>query len=261
MTSYTLITGASSGIGLELAKIFAANGHNLILVARNEKALTQLKGEVEEQYKIKAIVITIDLAQPSAASKLYKKTKEQNLKVDVLINNAGFGLAGYFYETDLQTELDMITVNVTSLIHLTKLFLNDMKENGNGKILNVASTAAFMPGPKLSVYYATKAMVFSFTRAIAYEVKKHGIQISVLCPGPTATGFSARAKNHQSRVFKNGWGIVMSAHKVAQIGYRQMMKGKPVIIPGVLNKLSVFSVRLIPRSVMLHLIYWLNTLQ
>ena len=147
MKTATLITGASSGIGLELAKIFAANRHNLILVARNEESLRQLKKQLKEQHHIQVAVIVKDLSEPGTAEDIYRTTKEQNWNVDVLVNNAGFGLAGYFYETDLQTEIDMITVNVSAVVQLTKLFLKDMLERGNGKILNVGSTASFVPGP------------------------------------------------------------------------------------------------------------------
>ncbi len=258
MKTATLITGASSGIGLELARIFATNRHNLILVARNEESLRQLKKQLKEQHHIQVAVIVKDLSEPGTAEDIFRTTKEQNWNVEVLVNNAGFGLAGYFCEADLPTEIDMIMVNVSAVVELTKLFLKDMLERGKGKILNVGSTASFVPGPGLAVYYATKAFVLSFSQAVGYEVKKRGVTVSTLCPGPTATNFSQRTNNHRSWAFNNGLIRLMSAEKVARITFKQFMQGRSLIVPGAMNKLSVFFPRLMPRKLLLFFIHFIN---
>ncbi|MBS2968175.1 SDR family oxidoreductase [Metabacillus sp. KIGAM252] len=244
-TGYVLITGASGGIGMELAKIAAGKGYSLILAARNEKKLLELKADLEKKHGISVVVHQADLSKPEEITKMAEEFKIKNLKVSYLINNAGFGLFGEFIETDLMDELNMIDLNVRSLTHLTKLFLPDMAERNEGGILNIASTAAFQPGPLMAVYYATKAYVLSFTEALENELKDTNIRVSALCPGPTDTGFSERADLGKSKLFKNG---VMRADQAAQAGFDGWMKGKTVIVPGLQNKILAGSVRFMPRK-------------
>jgi uncharacterized protein len=238
-----LITGASSGIGWDLAHLFAADGHDLILVARSEGKLRELAREFEAKHKISARVIPADLERPEAPRELFASV---HTPVDVLVNNAGFGLAGPFAGNDLDRELAMIQVNITALTHLTKLFLKPMLERGHGRILNVASTAAFQPGPLMAVYYASKAYVLSFSEAIAEELDGTGVTVTALCPGPTATGFQATAAMTNTRLLS-----VMkpkSSAQVARIGYNAMKRGKRVVVTGVLNKVLAQSVRVSPRA-------------
>lgn len=233
-----LITGASGGIGLELARIFAREGYGLALVARNRERLEQLAAEL----KPAAVrVIARDLTLSGAPEEIQREVPQ----VDVLVNNAGYGLFGRFTETPLAEELGMLQLNMTALVVLTKLYLPGMAAARSGKILNVASTAAFQPGPLMSVYYASKAFVLSFSEAIASELQGTGVTVTALCPGPTATGFQARSKLEKSRLLQRM--KVMDARSVAEAGYRGLMAGKAVVIPGVLNKLLALSVRLGPR--------------
>ena len=194
MSSETvLITGASSGIGLELAKCFAADGCRMILVSRKADALETLATQLRTEHKVQAQVFTVDLAEPEAPVRLASRLEKAGIRVDVLVNNAGFGAQGKFAELDLQRQLDMVQVNVTALLHLTGLLLPAMIKRREGGILNVASTAAFQPGPGMGVYYAFKAFVLSFTEAIAEELTGTGLKISALCPGPTVTNFGKAA--------------------------------------------------------------------
>lgn len=246
MKQTALITGASSGIGLDLAHLFARDGHDVVLVARSEGKLQELARDLERHHKISAHVITSDLAQPEAPRLLFETVRDRGLQVDVLVNNAGFGLGGPFVHTVLQTELDMIQVNVTALTHLTKLFLGGMVARNSGRILNVASTAAFQPGPLMSVYYATKAYVLSFSEALAEELRNTNVTVTTLCPGPTSTGFAEVAQMKESRLFNVA--KPMSSMDVARIGYRGMQQGKRIVITGLQNKFSAQSVRFAPRA-------------
>lgn len=241
-----LITGASNGIGLELAKIHASKGDNLVLVARNFSKLTELKSELEKQFSVSVKIIEKDLSVPNAAREVYDETSIMNVNVDYLINNAGFGDFGMFYETDWNKELQMINLNITALTQLTKLFLKDMVKRGNGKIMNVASTAAFQSGPTMAVYYATKAYVLSFSEAIDNEVRDKGITVTALCPGATESGFQAAAAMEESNLVKGR--KLPSARTVAEYGYKAMMRGKTVAIHGLLNYIMANSVRFIPRA-------------
>ena len=238
-----LITGASSGIGLDLARVFAEDGHDVVLVARSEAKLRELAAELSSKHGVAATVIVADLSQPDAARHVFAAAPP----VDVLVNNAGHGITGKFAETALATELDMIQVNITALTHLTKLFLPQMLERKRGRILNVASTAAFQPGPLMAVYYATKAYVLSFSEAIAEELSGTGVTVSALCPGPTATGFQRAAKMSTEALLKVMKPV--SSMEVARAGYRGLMSGKRVIIPGWKNKVGVQSLRVSPRLV------------
>jgi short-subunit dehydrogenase len=246
MKNTALITGASNGIGLELAKIHASKGGDLVLVARNKKKLDELKTELESKYKVVVYTIGKDLSLNTAVQEVFNETIQQNIQIDYLINNAGIGLFGMFYETDWNKEAEMINLNVTALTHLTKLYLTDMVKRKSGKILNVASTAAFQPGPTMAIYYASKAFVLSFSEAINNEVSSKGITVTALCPGPTLSGFFEAAAMTDSFLVK-GIKSATSAD-VAKYGYASMMKGKTVAIHGLLNSIMATSVRFTPRS-------------
>ena len=249
MKNTALITGASNGIGLELAKIHASKGGDLVLVARNKFKLDEIKIELEKQFKISVYTIGKDLSLTNAAQEIYDETNKENIQVDYLINNAGFGDFGMFAETSWNKELQMINLNITSLTHFTKLYLQDMVKRRSGKIMNVASTAAFQSGPTMSVYCATKAYVLSFTEAISNEVIDKGITVTALCPGATETGFQAAGGLDDSKLFKDK--KLPTAKEVAQYGYASMMKGKIVAIHGIMNYIMSNSIRFIPRSLVL----------
>ena len=243
MKQTALITGASSGIGLDLAHLFAADGHDVVLVARSEDKLRELAKELAAKHGVAAHVIVADLTQPDAPRQIFDRAPD----VDILVNNAGFGVSGKFAETDLRTELDILQVNIAALTHLTKLFLPPMLQRGRGRILNVASTAAFQPGPLMAVYYATKAYVLSFSEAIAEELHGTGVSVTVLCPGPTATGFQKVANIGSETLLKVMRPV--SSMDVARAGYRALMRGSRLVIPGMKNKLGVHSLRITPRAV------------
>lgn len=248
MGKTALITGASSGIGYELAKCFAADGTDLVLVARDLARLNQIASELQSTFKVSAKAIAADLSRAIAPAEIYRETERASLAIDYLVNNAGFGTLGAFYDTDLQSELDMMQVNMVTLVHLTKLYLLDMRNRNSGGILNVASTAAFQPGPLMSIYYASKAFVLSFTEAIADELRGTGIIATALCPGPTVTDFQRRAHMEHIRLTKSSPMGMMTAIEVARIGYRGFLKGKVIVIPGLMNKLGAQSVRITPRA-------------
>jgi short-subunit dehydrogenase len=241
-----LITGASSGIGLELAKIHAQKGDNLVLVARSEQKLNDLKKELENQYNITVTVVALDLSNPESASQLFALTEEHHIKVDYLINNAGFGDFEEFSKSDLNKAQQMIDLNISSLTILTKLYLDGMLKRKSGKIMQLASTASFQPGPLMAVYYATKHYVLAFSEAIAEELKGSGVTVTALCPGPTASGFQNAADLGESKLVKDK--KLPTSAEVAKYGYKAMMKGKRVAIHGFQNKLMAFSVRFTPRS-------------
>jgi short-subunit dehydrogenase len=241
-----LITGASSGIGLELAHLFACNGHDLVLVARNEENLRRLATELLTTHHVSVRIIAKDLARTTSPAEVARELQAASVPVSVLVNNAGFGSYGVFHHTDLSSDLQMMQVNMVALTELTKLFLKDMLERRRGRILNVASTAAFQPGPLMAVYYATKAYVLSFSEALANELSGTGVTVTALCPGPTRTGFEDRANLQQSRLFRSH---LMDARAVAKAGYRACMKGKAIVVPGWRNKLLAFAIRFVPRSI------------
>jgi short-subunit dehydrogenase len=242
-----LITGPTSGIGYELGKLFARDKYDMVLVARNAKRLRELCEVWMKEYGIKAIAIVKDLSQPSAPDEIYRSLKRAKVHIDVLVNNAGFGGRGKFVERKLKDELEMIQVNVSSLTHLSGLFLPTMIARGWGRILNVASTAAFQAGPNMAVYYATKAYVLSFSEALSEEVRGTGVTVTALCPGPTRTEFQERANMKETRLFRRA--SVMEAHKVAEIGYRALMRGKVVEVAGMANKIMTMGVKVSPRAV------------
>ena len=247
-----LITGASSGIGRELAECCAAQGNDVILVARRLSELEALAGSLAREHGVSARPLAADLADPAAPPAIFDAAGP----VDILINNAGFGLLGAFAQTDWQVEARMIQVNVTALAHLTKLYLPGMIERRSGRILNVASTAAFVAGPYMAMYYATKALVFSFTLAIAAELEGTGVTATALCPGPTATQFAEVAGNAASKLFK---GPAMSAADVAKEGFSAMMAGKPEAIAGSRNRWMIWGMRFAPRRTLTGIAKRLNS--
>lgn len=247
MKKTALITGASSGLGIEFARIHASKGGNLVLVARSKDKMETLQTELQNQYGVSVSVITKDLSEQSAPKAIFDELKSKRIRIDYLINNAGFGDFGAFVESDWEKQLQMINLNITALTYLTRLFLPDMVANKSGRILNVASTAAFQPGPTMSIYFASKAFVLSFSEAIANELSGTGVTVTALCPGATETGFKQAASLGSSNLFK-GNGIATS-QEVAEFGYKCMKAGKTVAVHGFLNSLMAQSVRFAPRKI------------
>ncbi len=245
---YVLITGASSGIGLELAGIMAEKGHHLILVARREDRLLALKNKLESQFNIKVMIVVMDLSIPNQAKVLYQYCIDQKLIVNCLVNNAGYGDYGLFDISKLETYQNMLQLNIMALTDLTALFLEGMKKRKSGRILNVGSIAAFQPIPNFSVYAASKAYVMQFTEALNYELRGSGVTVTLLSPGVTETGFVARA-NMQNAA--NAKGKLMDAYSVALQGYQAMMQGKLNVTPGWKNQLITFGSRTMPSREML----------
>ncbi|PYS82497.1 MAG: short-chain dehydrogenase [Acidobacteria bacterium] len=240
-----LVTGASGGIGLELARLFAADGHRLVLVARSKDKLSELSEELGDKHNVSARVLSADLARPEAPREIFDELQREGVSVDALVNNAGVGSYGLFAETDLKSELDLLQINVVALTHLTKLLLPSMIARRRGYVLNVASTAAFQPGPLMAAYYASKAYVLSLSEALANETEGTGVRVTVLCPGPTETGFVAAAKMEESKLFDR---YAMTARDVAEAGYRGMLDGKTIVIPGLRNAFVARAVGLMPRG-------------
>jgi len=243
-----LITGASGGIGYELARLFARDAYNLVLVARSEDKLAEIKRDWEKRHGIKVTVITKDLSEPMSPQELFDEVAREGIEVDALVNNAGFTVYGKFIETELQKELEMMQVNMVTLTHLTKLFLPGMVRRGSGRIMNVASTAAYLPGPLMAVYYATKAYVLSFSEALSSELEGTGVTVTALCPGITETGFQKRGNMEESKLVAGRSG--MDARTVARIGYKGFMEGKPIVVTGLRNLLVVQATRFTPRALM-----------
>ena len=241
-----LITGASGGIGLELARLFAAGGYDLVLVARSTARLEELAGELRKHGGA-VRVLAKDLAKPESPEEVFRELEAAGIAVDVLVNNAGFATYGPFVEIDLGRELEELQLNVVTLTHLTKKLLPGMLARRRGGVLNLASTAGFQPGPLMAVYYATKAYVISFSEALAEELSGTGVAVSVLCPGPTATGFQRRAGLEGSKLF-SGVLQVADAAAVARAGYEGFRAGKRIVIPGLINKIGVQSIRVSPRA-------------
>ncbi len=250
-----LITGASAGLGTEFAKLFAADGSNLVLVARRLDRLEGLARELQKRYGVGVRVEARDLSQPGAAQDLFDTLQRDNVRVDILVNNAGFGQKGNCAELPVDRQVQMIQVNIAALTHLTRLFLPGMLERAKGGILNVASTAGFQAGPGMSVYYATKAYVLHFTEGLAGELRGTPIKVTCLAPGPTATEFAEQADLERSRLFNFG---LMDAETVVRAGYRGFRRGRVLVIPGLKNRLVAFSVRLAPRSFARAIAKWLN---
>ncbi len=240
-----LVTGASHGIGLEISKLLAIDDHNLVLVSRSAERLEPVVAELNEKFPVQVTGIARDLSVSGAAQELKAELDHRELAIDVLVNNAGIGLRGKFSETAWESELQMMQLNMIALTELTKLLLPDMLSRNYGKILNVSSIAAYVPGPLMAVYFATKAYVLSFSEALAEELKGTGVTVTALCPGPTKTNFAERAGAGESLLFRNN---LASAEEVAKDGYEAMKAGKSVVISGVMNNLVVSFTKLIPRS-------------
>jgi short-subunit dehydrogenase len=257
MNPTVLITGASGGIGAELARIFAAHRHDLVLVARTGPKLQSLSHELAQLHGIQARVLAADLSDPAAPARIFDTLQLQGVSIGILVNNAGFGARGAYAELDYEVEARMIQVNVTALAHLTRLFLPGMLARRDGKILNVASTAAYVPGPFMAVYYASKAFVLSFSEAIAEETQGTGVTVTALIPGPTRTGFAAAAGNRDTPLFRKGG--VMGAATVARVGFDGLMAGRRVAIAGAGNKLTVLSTRMAPRTMLAKITRKLNS--
>ena len=257
MARTALVTGASSGIGAELARCLAREGCALVLVARSAERLQAVADELRAAHGIPVQTLPCDLADRAAPEAMMAALQRDGVVLDVLVNNAGFGTHGPFARSDWAAESDMIRVNMTALTHLTRLVLPGMLQRRSGKILNVASLAAFQPGPLMAVYYASKAYTLSFSEALAEEVRGTGVTVTALCPGYVPTGFQARAgiQHAPSGTISE----ILSARTVAEIGYRGLMRGDPVIIPGFRNRLSVLAVRLTPRSLVRRLVGWRHT--
>jgi uncharacterized protein len=249
-----LITGASGGIGYELAKLFARDHFDMVLVARSSEKLNQVAAELQSKFGITVKTVALDLASAPAAKFLFDQMQREGLAVDVLVNNAGFGGCGEFAEMAEEEILGQIHLNITALTHLTRMFLPPMLARRSGKVMNVASTAAFQPGPLMAVYYATKAYVLSFSEALANEVAGSGVVVSCFCPGATDTGFAKRAGTEDSRLFRKL--RPMNSEVVAQDGYRGLMAGRGVVISGVQNWLVAQSVRFAPRKAVTAISRW-----
>lgn len=243
MKSTALVTGASGGIGLELARRFAGDGHDLALVARSEGKLHEIGEQLEKAHGIAATVIAADLSEPNAAGDIVDTLRAASIEIDTLVNNAGFALHGPFLDNDPRMQRNMLQVNVVALTQLTRLLLPPMVARGSGRILNVASTAAFAPGPLAAVYSATKSYVLSFSEALAEELRHSGVTVTALCPGPTRTGFSAAAGVDATRLYRRQ----MSSAEVARVGYEGLNSGRRVVIVGPTNKLLAQSIRISPR--------------
>jgi hypothetical protein len=242
-----LVTGASIGIGKELARVFARRGHPLVLVARNGTRLHQLAGELREQYKVAVDVVVQDLSLETSASALVQELKQRSLPISILVNNAGLDLYGRFADTDWSDDAGLLRVNLWTLTHLTKLLLADMQAQGYGRILNLGSTGSFIPSPLNAIYSATKAYVLSFSEAVAEELRGSGITVTTLCPGATRSEFHQRAGMERIRLLRFG---SMEAGAVAEAGYRALMSGRRLVVPGWFNQAAVLAARLLPSSLM-----------
>ena len=241
-----LITGGSSGFGYEFARIFAREGYELVLVARSEERLERVKEELQGRYGVGVVVLPKDLSRREAPDELFRELQQRSVPVDVLVNNAGFTVFGQFTETEWADEEQLMQVNVVALTHLTKLLLPGMVERGWGRILNMGSTASFQPGPLMAVYYASKAYVLSFSEALAVELQGTGVKVTCLCPGPTRTGFQKRGRMEDSRLLTLL--PMLDVRTIARRGYRALMKGQTVLVPGAVNWVAAEAVRFIPRK-------------
>lgn len=248
-----LITGASSGIGYEFARIFARQKYRLILTARESAKLLEIKNEFEGQYNTPTIILTKDLSDINEVNTIHEYIKSNNIRVDVLINAAGAGVYGEFKDTDFTKESDMIKVNILALTYLTKNILKEMLESNSGNIINVASTAAFKPGPLMSVYYATKAYVLSFSESIAAEISNTNVTLTILCPGPTSTDFMKKSSSSEVKDLK--FKKMQTASEVASYGYKAMLRKELTAIPGISNRVLTFLLKFFPRKLFAKLMF------
>jgi hypothetical protein len=256
MEKTALITGASSGIGYELSRVFAENGYHLVLVSRNAGTLEMISGEFRRRYEIRVEVMPKDLSRSAAAQELYDEVCDKGIRVDVLVNNAGIATHGRFTDIGPEMQMDLIRLNISSPTLLCRLFAGDMISHGYGKILNVASTAAFQAGPLMSTYYASKAYLLILSEALRNEFKSDRVAVTVLCPGPTRTEFFNRNNMRGTKLEKSPH--IMTAAEVAEIGFAGLMKGKTIVIPGLTNKLLAFTVRLTPRNIVTAVAAFMN---
>ena len=239
------MTGASSGIGLELANCLARGGYDLVLVARNREKLKQVAGTLSARHKVRVSILVKDLSRPAAPQKIFDELQRADVQIDVLVNNAGLGVYGPLAGANVDQMLSVIQVNISALTHLTRLFLPSMLERGQGRVLNVASTAAFQPGPLMAVYFASKAYVLSLSEALSNETAGSGVSVTCLCPGPTQSDFQNRAQMSTSKLSQSNQ---MSASRVANAGYRAMLRGQTLVIPGKNNAFWAWFTRVLPRS-------------
>ncbi|WP_126337798.1 SDR family NAD(P)-dependent oxidoreductase [Legionella spiritensis] len=253
----TLITGSSKGIGKALAFEFAQNGHDLVLVARDERLLEQIAALIKLKYAVDVDVIAMDLSHSGSALNLVETIAERNLRIDCLVNNAGVGFWGDFTDMGSERLNSLIQLNMMCVSELTHHYAQHFKKSGGGKILQVASTAGFQPGPKMAAYYASKAYVINFSRAMAYELKEHGVTVSILCPGPTETSFLEKA-GMQGTFLERGFIGLMSATKVARVAYRGLQRNKLIIIPGIINKTLAFGARVFPAMITMRIAVFLH---
>lgn len=256
MGKTALITGASSGIGYEFAKRFARNGYHPVIVSRNEARLAEISEELEDRYAVTATVVAKDLCRPAAPRELYDELEAAGIDLDVLVNNAGMGANGQFTDLPLEKHQDLIQLNISAVTALCHLFGNKMASKGAGRILNVASMAAFQPGPLMGTYYASKAYVLSLSQALDNELAPDGVRVTVLCPGPTETAFFETSEMADAKLARSP--LRMKARDVARIGFDGLMKGKRVVVPGAVNKLLVFLVRFFPRSALMSVARYMN---
>ena len=245
-TETALITGASSGIGLHLAREFAKHQHPLVLVAPVESELQRLAAELRQEFGVEAQLIAKDLEKETAAQEIFEELSQRPDRIEILVNNAGHGQLGKFWEIDIDRDLSILRLNVEAILRLTKLFLSPMIRRGRGRILNVASVAGFEPGPGLAVYHASKAFVLSWSEALAEELHGTGVTLTALCPGPTDTDFFEKADMVDTRAFQKA--NVMPPQDVAEAGYKALVDGERIIVPGAANKLMVFSRRFMPMT-------------
>lgn len=241
-----LITGASGGIGYELAKLFAQDRHDLVIVARSADKLSRFAAELQSAFAISVKAVALDLSDPVAPEDLFRQVSDAGIAIDVLVNNAGYGVFGKFHKMPTAEALGQIQLNITALTHLSKLFLGPMVERHSGKILNVASTAGFQAGPLMAVYYASKAYVISFSEALANELQGSGVSVTCLCPGATDTGFQSRAGTENTVLFRKL--RPMDAAAVARDGYQGLMTGETLVISGLRNWILAEFVRFAPRK-------------
>lgn len=247
MSKTVLITGASSGIGFELAKIFAEDGYNLILISKNEKNLNEACLKLKEEYtKVQIIEFATDLSKKDSPDEIYNFVKNKEIEIEVLLNCAGIQVYDNFHEKDIIDTLQLMQININAPVVLTKLFLKDMVKRKKGRILNVASTGAFSPCALNAVYCSSKAFILHFSEGIAEELKNYGVTVTTLCPGATRTNFAKRANIENTKLFKNA----MEADKVAKTAYIALQKGKLIVIPGINNKILAFSTRFMPRRML-----------
>lgn len=256
MSKTVLITGGTSGIGLALAHVFAEHNFNLIIVARKLDDLLNTKQKLEQKYNVTIYIIQKDLAVESAGQEIYSELQSKNISIDILVNNAGFANYGKFQDITLEQDNSVMHLNMITCTVLMKLFLKDFLARNHGKILNVASTASFQPGPFMAVYFATKAYMLFLGEAVAEELQNTNITITTLCPGPTKTAFQEKSALKDSRLIKSG--NLMPADVVARLAYKGMMMGKTIVIPGFINKLYIQLLRIAPRKLVTNIIRWLQ---